>query len=362
MAPLLCARGLSVSYRERQALADVSFSLDRGEVLGLVGPNGCGKTTLIRCLDRILDPEGDLRLDGRDLSSMSRTEIARTIAYVPQNGGISSSATVFETILMGRRPHLRWSVSEEDKWKVSEALALLDIGGFASRRVDRLSGGERQRVLIARALAQDARLLLLDEPLSALDPVAQEKFIADLKRLHREDGLTIVQVSHSRREAHLLATRMAVIIDGTLMDEGEAEVVLNTPRSREVASFVGIENILDGMVTANDGGHVTVDAGGRAIEAVTDAAVGEEVTLCIRGDDVVVAVEEGRPSSARNTMAGTIVQVVENGPIAEVRVDAGVMLTAVLTRRSVQDLGLAPGIPVTLSVKATAVHVIRSFS
>ncbi len=199
------------------------------------------------------------------------------------------------------------------------------------------------------------------QPLSALDPVTQEKFIADLERLHQEDGLTIVQVSHSRREAHFLATRMAVIIDGALVDEGEASVVLNAPKSREVASFIGIENILDGTVTANDGGHAAVDAGGLVFEALTDAAAGEEVTLCIRADDVVVAVGEGPPSSARNTMAGTIVQIVENGPIAEVRVDAGVALTAVLTRRSVQDLGLAPGIPVALSVKATAIHVIHSF-
>ncbi|KDE54842.1 molybdopterin-binding protein [Methanoculleus sp. MH98A] len=146
------------------------------------------------------------------------------------------------------------------------------------------------------------------------------------------------------------------------MDEGKAGVVLNTPKSRKVASFIGIENILDGTVTANDGGHATVVAGGQAFEALTDAAPGEEVTLCIRADDVVISVGDGRRSSARNTMAGTVVLVVENGPIAEVQVDAGVTLTAVLTRRSVQDLGLVPGTPVTLSVKATAIHVIRSFS
>jgi molybdopterin-binding protein len=155
---------------------------------------------------------------------------------------------------------------------------------------------------------------------------------------------------------------MAVLIDGTLVDEGRADVVLNTPKSREVAAFVGIENILDGTVTANDDGHATVDAGGRTFEVVTDAAAGEEVTLCIRADDVVLAVGDGRRSSARNTMAGTVVSVAENGPIAEVKVNSGVELTAVLTRRSVRDLSLVPGTPVTLSVKATAIHVIRSFS
>ncbi|MCK9306653.1 MAG: TOBE domain-containing protein, partial [Methanoculleus sp.] len=149
------------------------------------------------------------------------------------------------------------------------------------------------------------------------------------------------------------------IIDGTLVDEGMADIVLNTPRSREVASFVGMGNILDGAVTANDGGHATVDVGGRAFEALTEAPAGEEVTLCIRADDVILAIGDGRRSSARNTMAGTIIRIVENGPVAEVKVDCGIALTAVLTRRSVHDLSLVPGTPVTLSVKATAIHVIR---
>ncbi|HOI58963.1 MULTISPECIES: ABC transporter ATP-binding protein [unclassified Methanoculleus] len=241
MAPLLCARGLSFSYRDRQALADVSFSLDRGEVLGLVGPNGSGKTTLIRCLDRILDPEGDLRLDGRDLSSMSRTEIARTIAYVPQNGGISSSATVFETILMGRRPHLRWSVSEEDKWKVSEALALLDIGGFASRRVDRLSGGERQRVLIARALAQDARLLLLDEPTSALDMRNQIEVMALLARLAEEHRLAVVAAIHDLNLAARYCHRIMMLKEGRVLGQGAPSSLLTGGMMRAV---YGIEAVV----------------------------------------------------------------------------------------------------------------------
>jgi molybdopterin-binding protein len=240
---------------------------------------------------------------------------------------------------------------------------LMEVVGLHADQISRypheFSGGQRQRIGIARALALNPELIVCDEPLSALDPVTQEKFIDDLRRLHREEGLTIVQVSHSRREAHLLATRVAVIIDGTLVDEGEAEVVLNMPRSREVAAFVGVENILDGTVTANEDGHATVDAGGRTFEAVTEAAAGEEVTLCIRADDVVLATGEEHPSSARNTMAGRVVSVAENGPVAEVKVDCGVVLTAVLTRRSVRDLSLAPGTPVTLSVKATAIHVIR---
>lgn len=224
--PLLCARGVSFAYRDRRVLEDVSFALDEGEVLGLVGPNGSGKTTLIRCLDRILDPEGDIRLDGRDLRSMSRPEIARTVAYVPQNGGVANSSTVFETVLMGRRPHLRWSVSDEDKRKVSEALSLLGIGGFASRRADRLSGGERQRVLIARALVQDARLLLLDEPTSALDIRNRIEVMALLRRLAEERRLAVVTAIHDLNLAARYCHQLLILKDGRVLGRGTPSSLL----------------------------------------------------------------------------------------------------------------------------------------
>jgi len=229
---------LSYSYRDRQVLADVSFALDAGEVIGLVGPNGSGKTTLLRCLDRILDPEGDIRLDGRDLCSMNRPEISRTIAYVPQNGGTSGSATVFETVLMGRRPHLRWSVTEEDERKVSEALSLLGIGGFASRRVDRLSGGERQRVLIARAIAQDARILLLDEPTSALDVRSQIEVMALLSRLAEERRLAVVAAIHDLNLAARYCHLLLILKDGRVLGRGTPPSLLT---GRMVRAAYGIE-------------------------------------------------------------------------------------------------------------------------
>ncbi|MFA7198728.1 MAG: ATP-binding cassette domain-containing protein, partial [Methanoculleus sp.] len=284
----------------------------------------------------------------------------RKVALVYQDYSLFPNMRVSDNVSYGLR--VQGMGKKEARAEVAPLLERFGIAHLTDRYPGTLSGGEQQRVALARAIAVKPDILLLDEPLSALDPVTQEKFIDDLRRLHREDGLTVVQVSHSRREAHLLATRMAVIIDGALVDEGKAGIVLNTPKSREVASFIGIENILDGTVTANEDGLATVVAGGLVFEAVTDATAGEEVTLCIRADDVVLAAGGGRRTSARNTLAGTVVQVVENGPVAEVRVDAGVTLTAVLTRRSVQDLGIVSGTPATLSVKATAIHVIRSFS
>ncbi|MGB4579613.1 MAG: ATP-binding cassette domain-containing protein [Methanoculleus sp.] len=337
-------------------LNDVSLKIERGDYYFVVGPSGAGKTVILEAIAGLHRPEsGRVLLRGDDITILPPEK--RGVALVYQDYSLFPNMRVWDNIAYGLR--VRGMRKKDARGEVAPLLERFGITHLADRYPGTLSGGEQQRVALARAVAVKPDILLLDEPLSALDPVTQEKFIDDLRRLHREDGFTIVQVSHSRREAHLLATRMAVIIDGSLADEGKAGVILNTPKNRDVASFIGIENILDGVVRVNENGHATVISGGLAFEVVTDVAAGERVTLCIQADDLVVAVGDGRHTSARNTLTGKVVSVVENGPIAEVKVDAGAMLTAVLTRRSVRDLALIPGMAVTLSVKATAIHVIR---
>lgn len=336
-------------------LKDVSMTIGQGDYYFIVGPSGAGKTVLLEAIAGLHLPEhGRILLRGEEITALPPER--RGVALVYQDYSLFPHMTVADNVSYGLR--VRGMRKADARCEVAGLLERFGLGHLADRYPGTLSGGEQQRVALARAVAVKPDILLLDEPLSALDPITQERFIDDLRRLHREDGLTIVQVSHSRRETRLLATRMAVLIDGRLVEEGRADVVLNAPKSREVATFVGIENILDGTVTANEDGYAVVDAGGRTFEAVTDAAAGEAVTLCIRADDVVI----GNGSGARNTMAGTVVAVVEDGPVAGVKVDCGVELTAVLTRRSVQDLSLAPGTRVSVAVRATAVHVIRSLS
>ncbi|GLI45692.1 ABC transporter ATP-binding protein [Methanoculleus bourgensis] len=239
---LLSVEDLSFAYRDRTVLSRVSFSVDAGEVLGLVGPNGCGKTTLIKCVDGMLSPqEGMVVLGGRDLREMHRREVARAMAYVPQSAGNQNASTVFETVLMGRRPYLNWTVSPEDEERVAAALDLLDLGGLAFRKVAELSGGERQRVMIARALVQETGVILLDEPTSNLDIRQQMAVMEVLHGLAEETGLAVVIALHDLNLAATYCHRLLVLAEGSIYGYGAPEEVL-TPEM--LGSVYGIEAVV----------------------------------------------------------------------------------------------------------------------
>ena len=239
---LLSVEELSFAYRDREVLRGITFSVDAGEVLGLVGPNGCGKTTLIRCADGMLSPHnGRVMFKGKELGTMHRREVARAMAYVPQSTGNRTSSTVFETVLMGRRPYLNWTVSCADEDKVAEALRLLDLEGLALRKVGELSGGERQRVMIARALVQETGVVLLDEPTSNLDIRHQMAVMEVLHGLAEEKGLAVVIALHDLNLAATYCHRLLVLAKGSIYGYGTPEEVL-TPEM--LGSVYGIEAVV----------------------------------------------------------------------------------------------------------------------
>jgi len=229
------ASGVGYSYRNSvPVLDDVNFDVMRGEVIGLVGPNGSGKSTLIKCLLRILVPEGTVMLDGVDMAALSRREIARRIAYVPQVISNHSAATAYESIMMGRRPYLNWTIRDEDGQAVDEAISLLNLDDLAFRPMRELSGGEHQRVILARALVQDTGVLLLDEPTSALDILYQMEVMELIRYCADERQAAAVVSVHDLNLAARYCDRLLLLKDGRVVGFDVPRALLTQENIRQV--------------------------------------------------------------------------------------------------------------------------------
>jgi iron complex transport system ATP-binding protein len=221
--------GFSFRFDGNEILRDVSFSVGPGEWVSIVGPNGAGKTTLLKCIDGILVAgTGEIRICGRPLGEYRRRELARLISYVPQADGRVCAFTVEQFVLMGRYPYLSpfAAVGKEDRQAVREALELTETVQFADRLLDTLSGGERQKVYIAAALAQGAKILLLDEPTTFLDYRHQAEIETLLARANRRSGVTIVAVTHDVNHAALASDRIVALREGSVVFSGRPQEVM----------------------------------------------------------------------------------------------------------------------------------------
>ena len=224
---------LSFSYRDRPVLKGIDLRVEEGSFCALLGANGAGKTTLLRCLNFLLRPQaGPECWHGRDTRRLSIRERARIYGYVPQNTQVRAGLDVFETVLSGRLPHMGRRASPGDVDRTSALLEELELTELAFRPLHQLSGGERQRVLIARALAQDPEVLLLDEPISSLDLRYQYEIMDLLRRVAGERGLTVVAVIHDLSMAVEHADTLALLRGGALYGAGEPERTL-TPQAVE---------------------------------------------------------------------------------------------------------------------------------
>lgn len=227
---MLEVRDLTVAYGRLVALRRVSLSLGAGELLGVVGPNGSGKSTLIRAITRLVRPlEGDIRLDGKEVGRLSQRELARWAAVVPQSPYLPDAFSVLEVALMGRTPHLGLLQSEgrSDLAAVRRALEQTDTWQLAGRRMGELSGGERQRVVVARALAQETPLLLLDEPTAHLDMGHQAAVLDLVRRLCRREGKAGLAAIHDLSLAGQYCDRLVMLNEGRIVGEGEPQEVLS---------------------------------------------------------------------------------------------------------------------------------------
>lgn len=223
----LSIAGLSVQYGQVQVLFDVWFSLVPGEVLCIIGPNGSGKSTLIKTIAGIVDScSGSISLGGTDLKKISRNEIAKKIGYVPQDFQVLTSATILEAVILGRRPHVVWSLSEHDLEKVDAAMELLNITSMSAKTLTELSGGERQRVFIARAIAQEPEIFLFDEPTSALDIRHQIDVFTMIRNISKNQKRSVLVAVHDLNFAYHYADRVMLIDKGKIVSIGTADEVI----------------------------------------------------------------------------------------------------------------------------------------
>lgn len=353
----VAVRAVQVRRGKRLVLDVPALDVPAGQVLAVLGPNGAGKSTLVQTLALLERPAaGDVLFDGVAIRGQVLA-YRRRVAMVFQEP-LLLAGSVRHNVTLGLR--LRGVGRKERARRADAWLARLGIAHLAHRRAHQLSGGEAQRASLARALALEPEVLLLDEPFAALDAPTRQALLLDFARLIRQTRLTTVFVTHDRDEALHLADRVAVLIGGRLRQEGTVEEVFFRPADPEVAAFVGVETVAHGHVRASGEGVSTVQTGTAAVIVATELPLGAEVCVCIRPEDVILAppaASEG-PSSARNRLPGTVTAVLPSGRGRRVELDCGFPLVAFVTRRSAEELAIAEGQRLIASFKATAVHVI----
>ncbi|HDH97940.1 MAG TPA: ABC transporter ATP-binding protein [Deltaproteobacteria bacterium] len=237
---MLKVQGLFFRYKNINALKDVGIGLNKGEVLSIVGPNGAGKTTLLKCILGIVKPvKGSILIDGKDASRMKRLNLAKCIGYVPQASPSKFPISVFDAVLMGRRPYIVWKPSKKDLEVVADLLKSMDLEDVALRDFDQLSGGQKQKVLLARAFAQDTDYLLLDEPTSNLDLKHQMEVMEMISGMVKRKGMAAMLAMHDLNLASRFSDRMVMLNAGKVFCTGEPLQVMTV---KNIRSVYGVES------------------------------------------------------------------------------------------------------------------------
>lgn len=221
----LSVKDLDFSYNGKKVLHDIELDVRGGEILSLIGPNGSGKSTLLRCLNGLLKPnKGSVKLDGKEVVEYDPLELSRKIAYVPQIEVKSFPKSVFDTILMGRRPYMSWKPSKRDLESVNEMIEIMNMENYALRDINKLSGGQRQKVFIARAIVQEPEILLLDEPTSNLDLKHQLEVLNMIKK-QADKGISVVLAIHDLNMAVRYSSRVVLLREGRIHESGELDII-----------------------------------------------------------------------------------------------------------------------------------------
>ncbi|MEO0623224.1 MAG: ABC transporter ATP-binding protein [Pseudomonadota bacterium] len=329
--PYLSVSGIVKRFAGVAAVDGVSLDIHGGEFFALLGPSGCGKTTLLRMLAGFETPdEGQILLDGEDLTAIPPHE--RPVNMMFQSYALFPHMSVEKNIAFGLE--MEGMARPQIRSRVEEMLALVRLEKLARRKPDQLSGGQRQRVALARALAKKPKLILLDEPLGALDRKLREATQFELVNIQESLGLTFVIVTHDQEEAMTVSTRLAVMDEGRIAQIGEPHVVYEAPETRYVAEFIGDVNIFEGQV--EQAGRVSLSGGGAAELAEERLpAVGRSTCLALRPEKIAIEQAGQAETSAPNTLLGTVDEIGYLGDksIYHVRLDGGGLVRVARTNR-----------------------------
>jgi spermidine/putrescine ABC transporter ATP-binding subunit len=298
--------GVTKKFGAVTAVADTWLKVRRGELLTLLGPSGCGKTTLLNLIAGFLEPDsGELFIDDQRVTDTPPHQ--RSIGMVFQNYALFPHMNVADNVAFGLK--MRKTSRDEIRKRVAAALDIVRLGGLGDRRPRQLSGGQQQRVALARALVINPQVLLLDEPLSALDKNLRAEMQVELKLIQRRVGITTVFVTHDQGEALSLSDRIAVMSNGVIQQISDPGEVYRRPANSFVASFIGDINRIPGRVMAREGSRARVKiAGGPAVLLQSDAAVGAEVVIFIRPECLSLEAADGANVVARGAIQAHVYQ------------------------------------------------------
>ena len=299
---------VSKHFGDTIAVNDLSIDIEEGEFFSMLGPSGCGKTTTLRMIGGFEEPTyGNVYLGGRDVTDLP--PYRRDVNTVFQSYALFPHLDVYENVAFGLRR--RKIDSSEVERRVKEALHLVEMEGFEKRRPGQMSGGQQQRVALARALVNHPKVLLLDEPLGALDLKLRKQMQLELKRIQREVGITFIYVTHDQEEAMTMSNRIAVMRLGKIEQIGPPEDVYEYPSTEFVAGFLGASNMIDGEVKDRPDAMTTVlTTGGDVLQVPSERAdldTGTAVRVGVRPEKITLEIDEGEPPADRNSLTGTLV-------------------------------------------------------
>ena len=354
---VLRAVNISRKYEGSYALKETSLTLEGGEAFGLIGPTGSGKTTLIRLLDLLVPTSsGTIHFDDIDVTRdpKARLEARRRMSYVQQKPVIFTMS-VFDNVASGLRwRHMR---GEEIKRRVNSALELVGMAAFRKRNAKTLSGGETQRVAIARALVTLPEILFLDEPTSNLDPISTEKIERVIRDILREGKVTVVIATHDLSLGQQIAHRMAVLLNGEMMQVGSPEEIFSSPGNQKVAEFVGIENILPGKILRKQEKMLMIEIGNRQIQVVSRPVESDSVYVLIRPEDIIFSCSQEMTGTG-NLFPGTVTGLNPMGPLVRIEVNCGFPLRGLLLRGAANRLEVKAGEEIFVGFSAEAPHLL----